>query len=132
MTDVEFAPKEVIESGNRVVENLAAETTEQYGPQLAIKLKVVGGEHDGYTFTDYPNRDENTGRIKQGSKAWDIFVACLGSDFYKRGKGFQDLVGCRFMAQVSQTKTGSRNKLEHGTIGPAPKSVKEDLNDLPF
>ena len=104
MTDVEFAPKEVIESGNRVVEILSAETTEQYGPQLAIKLKVVGGEHDGYTFTA----------------------------FYKRGKGFQDLVGCRFMAQVSQTKTGSRNKLEHGTIGPAPKSVKEDLNDLPF
>jgi len=132
MTDVEFAPNEIIESGIRVVEIVSAETADQYGPQLAIKVKVVGGTHDGHTFTDYPNRDENTGRIKQGSKAWDIFVACLGPDFYKRGKDLQDLVGCRFRAQVSQTKSGSRNKLEHGTIGPALESVKEDVNNLPF
>ena len=130
--DVKFEPRVVIEAGTRVVEVVSAETTDEYGPQLAIKVKVVGGEYDGYMFTDYPKRDADTGRIKQGSKAWDIFVACLGPDFYKRGKGLQDLVGCRFMAQVSQTKTGSRNKLDHGTIGPAPESAKEDFNDLPF
>ncbi len=26
-----------------------------------------------YTFSDYATRDENTGRIKQGTKAWSIF-----------------------------------------------------------
>jgi hypothetical protein len=120
-----FEPNEIIEPAHRKVEVLSAEIAEQYGPQLALKLKVVGGEHDSYTFTDYPNRDENTGAVKQGSKAWDIFVACLGPDFHKRGKGLEDLVGKQFMAQVSKTKTGSRNKLEHGTIGPIPEARSE-------
>ncbi len=66
------------------LEVLAADKADTYGPQIYLKLKVVGGEHDGHTFNDYSNRDENTGQVKQGSKAWSIFEACLGQDFYKR------------------------------------------------
>jgi hypothetical protein len=68
---------------------------------------------------DYANRDEDTGQIKQGSKAWSIFEACLGRDFHKHpGVSLERLVGKQFMGQVTQTRTGSRNKVEFGTIGP--------------
>jgi hypothetical protein len=119
MTEIGFAPKEIIAQEVCRIEVLSAETAETYGPQIALKLKVVDGEHDGHTFMDYANRDEDTGQIKQGSKAWSIFEACLGRDFYKQpGVSLQSLVGKQFVAQVTQTRTGSRNKVEFGTIGP--------------
>ena len=125
MTDIGFAPKEVIEPQVCTLEVLAADKAEAYGLQIALKLKVVGGEHDGYTFTDYANRDEDTGQIKQGSKAWAIFEACLGRDFHKRpGISLSSLVGKQFVAQVTQTRTGSRNKVEFGTIGPVPSETE--------
>jgi hypothetical protein len=126
MTDtIGFAPKEVIPQGVRRLEILAADKAEAYGLQVYLKLKVVGGEHDGHTFNDYANRDEDTGQIKQGSKAWSIFEACLGQDFHKRpGVSLNDLVGKEFVAQVTQTRTGSRNKVEFGTIGPVPPEEK--------
>jgi hypothetical protein len=133
MSETMFAPKETIESGNQRLEVLSVEKTETYGPQLAIKLRVVGGEHDEYVFTDYASRDEDTGRINQGSKAWTIYEACLGKDFHKKIKGLDAVVGKQFMARVETTKTGSRNKIEHGTVGPAPVEVdKSDFDDLPF
>ena len=126
------------------LEVLAADKAEAYGLQIGLKLKVVGGQYDGHTFMDYGNRDEVTGQIKQGSKAWSIFEACLGPDFYKRsGVGLNDLVGKQFIAQVTQTRTGSRNKVEFGTIGPVPPEEKNSapepdgsddgdmFNDLP-
>ena len=82
--DISFAPKEVIPPQVCILEVLAAEKAEAYGLQIALKLKIVGGGHDGHTFMDYVNRDEDTGQIKQGSKAWSIFEACLSKDFYKR------------------------------------------------
>jgi hypothetical protein len=133
MTDIGFAPKEVIAPQVCRLEVLDADKADTYGPQIAVKLKVLDGEHDGHTFTDYANRDEYTGRIKQGSKAWAIFEACLGRDFYKRsGVSLRDLVGKQFVAQVAQTRTGSRNKLEFGTIGPIrpeKRSGREQGND---
>jgi hypothetical protein len=103
------------------LEVLTAEKAETYGLQIGLKLKVVGGEHDGHTFTDYANRDEDTGQIKQGSKAWSIFEACLGRDFHKQpGVSLGSLVGKQFVGQVTRTRTGSRNKVEHGTVGPVP------------
>ncbi len=128
------------------LEVLATDKAETYGLQISLKLKVVGGEHDGHTFTDYANRDEDTGQIKQGSKAWSIFEACLGQNFHKKpGVSLESLVGKQFVGQVTQTRTGSRNKVEHGTIGPVPtEEVKatpksdggddEDdmFNDFPF
>jgi hypothetical protein len=125
MTEIGFAPKEIIAQEVCRIEVLSAETAETYGPQIALKLKVVDGEHDGHTFMDYANRDEDTGQIKQGSKAWSIFEACLGRDFYKQPDvSLQSLVGKQFVAQVTQTRTGSRNKVEFGTIGPVPPEEK--------
>jgi hypothetical protein len=127
MSEVQFMKKELIEPGNQVLEVLSAENTETYGLQVGFKVKVVGGEHDGFTFTDYASRDEDTGNINQGTKAWSIFEACLGQGFSKKSKSpFNAIVGCRFMARVEQTKTGSRNKVEFGTIGPVPPDWEED------
>src|SRR5215210_9403177 len=121
MTDVGFAPKEVIPPEVCRLAILDADKSDTYGPQLYLKLKVVGGEHDGHQFNDYCNRDEDTGQVKQGSKAWTIFEACLGQDFHKRpGVSLESLVGKQFVGQITQTKTGSRNKVEHGTVGPVP------------
>ena len=130
MTEIGFAAKEVIAPQVCRLEVLAADKAEAYGLQIALKLKIVGGEHDGHTFTDYANRDEDTGQIKQGSKAWSIFEACLGRDFHKRpGVSLESLVGKQFVAQVTQTRTGSRNKVEFGTIGPVPPH--EEKNQAP-
>jgi hypothetical protein len=94
---------------------------------------------------DYANRDEDSGQVKQGSKAWSVFEACLGQNFHRRpGVSLESLVGKHFVGQVTQTRTGSRNKVEHGTVGPVPpEEVKatpkpddgddEDVfADLPF
>src|SRR4028118_950855 len=101
MTEIGFSVKEVIPQGVCRLEVLAAEKAEAYGLQIGLKLKVVGGEHDGHTFMDYASRDEDTGQIKQGSKAWSIFEGCLGKDLYKQpGVSLESLVGKQFVAQV--------------------------------
>ncbi len=129
MTEIGFAPKEVIPPEVCRLEILDADKSDTYGPQIYLKLKVLGGEHDGHQFNDYSTRDENTGQVKQGGKAWSIFEACLGRDFYQQpGVSLTTLVGKRFMGQVTATKTGSRNKVEFGTIGPIPP---EGLNEDP-
>jgi hypothetical protein len=127
MTDIGFAPKELIPQEVCRLKVLSAETADTYGPQIGIKLKVIGGEHEGHTFMDYANRDEDTGQVKQGSKAWSIFEACLGQDFHRRPDvSLESLVGKQFVGQVTQTRTGSRNKVEHGTVGPvSPEEVKK-------
>jgi hypothetical protein len=135
MTDIGFAPKEVVAPQMCRLEILDAGKADTYGPQIYLKLKIVGGEHDGHAFNDYANRDEDTGQIKQGSKAWTIFEACLGRDFHKQpGVSLESLVGKQFVAQVTQTRTGSRNKVEFGTVGPVPpkeknKASKPDSDD---
>jgi hypothetical protein len=145
MTEIGFAPKEIIPLEVCRLEVLSAETADTYGPQIGLKLKVVGGEHDSHTFMDYANRDEDTGQVKQGSKAWSIFEACLGQYFHRRqGVSLESLVGKQFVGQVTQTRTGSRNKIEHGTVGPVPPKGVETAStpdngddddmfaDLPF
>ena len=132
MTEIGFAPKEIIPQEVCRLEVLSAETADTYGPQIGLKIKVVGGEHDGHTFMDYANRDEDTGQIKQGSKAWSIFEACLGQDFHKKpGVSLESLIGKQFMGQVTQTRTGSRNKVEHGTVGPVPSGATEEVKRTP-
>jgi hypothetical protein len=85
-----------------------------------------------YTFSDYATRDENTGRIKQGTKAWSIFEACLGVGFHERIKSLDDIVGAQFVSKVEQTKTGSRNKIEFGTAGPVPpRGFGDDEGNAP-
>jgi hypothetical protein len=116
----DFAPKEIIRPAYQQLEVLSVEKTDTYGPQVAFRLKVVGGKHDGYIFTDYATRDEDTGQIRQGTKGWSIYEACLGVGFHRKIKGLDDIVGKQFVAKVEQTKTGSRNKVEFGTAGPVP------------
>jgi hypothetical protein len=131
LTEIGFAPKEVIAPQVCRLEVLDADKADTYGPQIYLKLRVVGGEHDGHTFNDYASRDEDTGQIKQGSKAWTIFEACLGRDFHKQaGVSLESLVGKQFVAQVTQTRTGSRNKVEFGTVGPVPPEEKNRTADV--
>ncbi len=113
-----FDPNEVIDDTTATVEILKAVLSDTYGPQIGLKVKVIGGEHDGHIFMDYSSRDETTGNVKEGTKAWSIFRAALGPDFYLGDVNEQDLVGKQIMARITKTKTGSRNKLEFGTIGP--------------
>ncbi len=144
MTEIGFAPKELIEPQVCRLEVLDADKADTYGPQIYLKLKVVDGQHDGHQFNDYASRDEDSGQVRQGTKAWSIFEACLGRDFHKHpGVSLKSLVGKQFVAQVAQTRTGSRNKVEFGTIGPVPPEEKHrapqsydgddtDFSDLPF
>jgi hypothetical protein len=102
MTEIGFAPEEIIPEEWCRLEVMAADKAETYGPQIYLKLKAVGGEHDGHQFNGYFNRDEDTGKIKQGSIAWSIFEACLGQDFHKRpGVSLESPIGKQFMAQVT-------------------------------
>jgi hypothetical protein len=112
-----------------IVEVLSAEQVfGNFGPQLAIKLKVVGGKYAGFEFMDWSklSRDPNTNEVfvELGTKAADIFRAAFG-DEYDEGMDHnpEDLVGKRFMARIGLAgKKQDRNKLEYGTIGADPGS----------
>ncbi len=123
MTD--FERKKVIPDTNCVLEILNSENTENFGKQTALKVEIVDGDYAGHVFTDYCARDENTGRVRQGTKLWSVLEAALGPDFDERYANLHTalaaLKGKRIFAKVTQTKTGSRNRLEFGTIGPVPE-----------
>lgn len=130
MTDIGFTRKEVIPPGMRRMEVLDAEKNDTFDPQVALKLRVLGGEYDGHTFMDYSARDKDTGNVKEGGKAWSIFEACLGHGFDKKPDvSVKSLVGKQFMGQVTQTKTGSRNKVEFGTVGPVPPTEEDGATE---
>ena len=138
---------ELLDPGRHVLEVVEAGAVSEYGPQLKLRLRVAEGEHEGFEFTDYPNRGAEDG-VKVGTKAWDIFEACLNAQLSPDEElDTEDLIGKRFQAQVSVKKTGKGNRTEHGTIGPhLPKKAppkeepkaeeepddKEDFEDLPF
>src|SRR5215213_7075831 len=86
---------ELLDPGRYVLEVVEAEAVNEYGPQLRLRLRVAEGEHEGFEFTDYPNR------------------------------GAEDLIGKSFEAMVVTKKTGKGNRTEHGTIGPhRPKKAR--------
>ena len=60
-----------------MLEVVEAEAVNEYGPQLDARPRVAEGEHEGFEFSDYPNWGAEDG-VKVGTKAWDIFEACLG------------------------------------------------------
>lgn len=117
-----FVRKEIIPDGHYRLEVLSAETNNTYSPQVSARVRVVGGEYNGHTFVDYSSRSEDTGEIQQGTKAWSLIESCLGDGFDKKVSSvegaLQMLPGHQFLSQISATKTGTRNRLEHGTIGP--------------
>jgi hypothetical protein len=126
---------ELLDTGTYVLEVVEAEPVSEFGPQLRLRLRVVEGEHAGFEFVDYPNRGAEDG-VKVGTKAWDIFEACLDTRLSPAEElDTDDLTGKRFHAMVSVKKTGKGNRTEHGTIGPyrpkigpKDKSPTEDLS----
>ncbi len=84
--------------------------------------------------------------MKVGTKAWDVFEACLDAPLSPDVElDTEDLIGKRFQAIVSVKKTGKGNRTEHGTIGPhrpkkaedapeteGPDAEEEDFGNLPF
>jgi len=135
---------ELLDSGRYVLEVVEAEAVNEYGPQL--RLRVAEGEHEGFEFTDYPNRGAEDS-VKVGTKAWDIFEACLNQRLSSEEElDTENLIGKRFEAMVV-AKTGKGNRTEHGTIGShrpkkarleeAPKvaqsdDVEKELGKVPF
>jgi hypothetical protein len=104
----------------------------EYGPQLRLDLVVVGGDADGMTMVDYCGRGED-GSIKDGSKAWTIFEACLGRQLTpNEALDTDDLVGKRFQARVAVRSSGNGNRVEHGTVGPAGGMGGQAWEDISF
>jgi hypothetical protein len=143
MAKVETKTYRLLEPGRYIVEILSAELVEDYGNQAKLELEVAEGEENGFRFFDYPNRDQNDGTIAPNSKLWQIFEAALGRRLsLSENLDTDDLIGKRFAAEVVVTKTGKRNRVQHDTIGPAPKHVEErpdgrsdreaGLEDTPF
>jgi hypothetical protein len=138
---------ELLDSGRYVLEVVEAEAVNEYGPQLRLKLRVAEGEHEGFEFTDYPNRGAKDG-VKVGTKAWDVFEACLNQRLAPDEElDTEDLIGKRFEAMVVTKKTGKGNRTEHGTVGPhrpkkaqlketpkveEPDDVEEGFQKIPF
>jgi hypothetical protein len=137
---------ELLDPGRYVLEVLEAQAVNEYGPQLKLKLRVVEGEHEGFEFTDYPNCGSENG-VKIGTKAWDVFEACLDIRLAEDEQlDTDDLVGKKFEAMVSVKKTGKGNRTEHGTLGPhrpkkaqsvepkaeEPSDTEDDFSDIPF
>jgi hypothetical protein len=138
---------ELLDPGRYVLEVVEAEAVNDYDPQLKLRLRVAEGAHKGFEFMDYPNRGAENG-VKVGTKAWDIFEACLNTRLSPNEElDTDDLVGKWFQAMVAVKKTGKGNRTEHGTIGPyrpkkaepegepkteAPKADEDDFGDLPF
>src|SRR5215203_3648306 len=138
---------ELLDPGRYVLEVVEAEPVDDFGPQLKLRLRVAEGEHKGFEFVDYPNRGAKDG-VKVGTKAWDIFEACLNTHLSPDEElDTDDLVGKKLEAMVSVKKTGKGNRTEHGTIGPyrpkkdeshvplddeEPAVNEDDFGDLPF
>ena len=115
----------LLDSGRYVLEVVEAEAVNEYGPQLRLKLRVAEGAHEGFEFTDYPNRGAENG-VKVGTKAWDIFEACLNQRLSPDEElDTEDLIGKHFEAMVVTKKSDKGNRTEHGTIVPhRPKKVQ--------
>ena len=127
MTKLTTQGYELLDPGRYVLEVVEAEAVNEYGPQLKLRFRVAEGEHKGFEFMDYPNRGAEDG-VKVGTKAWDIFEACLDTRLSPDEElDTVDLVGKRLHALVSVKKTGKGNRTEHGTIGPyRPKKAEPE------
>ena len=138
---------ELLDPGRYVLQVVEAEPVDDFGPQLRLRLRIDEGEYKGFEFVDYPNRGVKDG-VKVGTKAWDIFEACLNRHLSPdEVLDTDDLIGKRFEAIVSVKKTGKGNRTEHGTVGPhrpekagagaeskahEPVVDEGDFRDLPF
>src|SRR5215203_6374590 len=108
----------------------------EFGYQLGLELKTLGGKHAGHTFKDWSkvSGDEDDGLfIKEGSKAEEIVRAVLGSDADLADLDTDALVGGRFMARVAVSQNGKRNRIDFGSIGRIPdEDAEKDYSYIPF
>src|SRR5215208_5927233 len=125
MTKLATQGYELLDPGRYVLQVVEAEPVDDFGPQLRLRLRIDEGEHKGFEFVDYPNRGVKDG-VKIGTKAWDIFEACLNQRLSPDEElDTDDLAGKSFEAMVVAKKTGKGNRTEHGTIGPHhPKKAR--------
>ena len=109
---------ELLDPSQYVLEVIEAEAVNEYGPQLRLKLRVTEGEHKGFEFTDYPNRGAEDS-VKVGTKAWDIFQACLNQQLAPDEElDTDDLIGKRFEAMVSVKKLARATAPSTGPSDP--------------
>ena len=107
--------------------------------QSRHELEIAEGPYAGYRFFEYFSLDPVDGTMKPNSKYWDVYEAVTRR---KLAEGDEvdsaELIGGQFEAQVVITKSGKRNRTEHGSIRPyRPKKVQsieepkaEGSNDL--
>ena len=147
MTKLTTQGYELLDPGRYVLQVVEAEPVDDFGPQLRLRLRIDEGEYKGFEFVDYPNRGVKDG-VKIGTKAWDIFEACLNRRLSPDEElDTDDLIGKRLEAMISVKKTGKGNRTEHGTIGSyrpkkdelkdpldveEPTVNEDDLGNLPF
>jgi hypothetical protein len=108
----------------------------EYGYQLGLELKTLGGKHAGHTFKDWSkiSGDENDGLfIKESSKAEELVKAVLGPDADLEDLDTDALEGGRFMARVAVSQNGKRNRVDFGSIGRIPaEDPEKEFDDIPF
>ena len=130
MTKLTAQGYELLPPGRYVLEVVEAKLVNEYGPQLEVRNRVAEGEYEGFEFTDYPNRGVEDD-VKVGTKAWDIFEACLNRRLAPDEElDTENLIGKRFEAMVVVKKTGKGNRTEHGTIGPH-RPMNTQLKEVP-
>jgi hypothetical protein len=107
----------------------------EYGYQLGLELKTLGGKHSGHTFKDWSkiSGDADDGLfIKEDSKAEELVRAALGADANLVDLDTDALEGGRFMARVAVSQSGKRNRVDFGSIGRIPAEDPEENFDIPF
>jgi hypothetical protein len=138
MTKLGFQPKILLPEGEFFrFEILSADIEDgEYGYQLGLELKTLGGKHAGHTFKDWSkiSGDEDDGLfIKEGTKAEELVKAVLGPDADLEDLDTDALEGGRFMARVAVSQNGKRNRIDFGSIGRVPDEDPEaNLKDVPF
>ena len=136
MTKLGYLPKLLLPEGEFFrFEILSADIEDgEYGYQLGLELKTLGGKHAGHTFKDWSkiSGDEDDGLfIKEGSKAEELVKAVLGVDADLEDLDPDALEGGRFMARVAVSQNGKRNRIDFGSIGRVPDEDTDGEN-VPF
>lgn len=122
MSKIRTSGRKVVEPSEHKLKVLSGEYVTDYGPQLKLELMIAEGKHKGFTFFDYPTLAED-GTVKIGSKAGEIFEACLKTRLTADDElDIEDLVGKRFIARVVVKQGGKGNRTEFGTIRSVPRN----------
>jgi hypothetical protein len=138
MAKLGYQPKILLPEGSFFrFEVLSADIEDgEFGYQLGLELKTLGGKHAGHTFKDWSkvSGDEDDGLfIKEGTKAEEIVRAVLGAKADLEDLDTDALEGGKFMARVAISQNGKRNRVDFGSIGAIPADDDgDDFEDAPF